>query len=86
MVYHPNRDLEGNVCLHILREDWEPALTINPIIYGLQHLFLEPNPEEPLNKEAAKVLQNSQRLFEQNMQHSMRCGYIGSIYFERCLK
>ena len=39
-VYHPNIDLEGNVCLNILREDWKPVLNINLVIYGLQHLFL----------------------------------------------
>ncbi|XP_033646031.1 NEDD8-conjugating enzyme Ubc12-like [Asterias rubens] len=86
MVYHPNIDLEGNVCLNILREDWKPVLTINSIIYGLQFLFLEPNPDDPLNKEAAEVLQNNRRLFEQNVFKSMRGGYVGSQYFERCLK
>uniref|UniRef100_A0A674NQY6 NEDD8-conjugating enzyme UBC12 n=1 Tax=Takifugu rubripes TaxID=31033 RepID=A0A674NQY6_TAKRU len=86
MVYHPNIDLEGNVCLNILREDWKPVLTINSIIYGLQYLFLEPNPEDPLNKEAAEVLQTNRRLFEQNVHRSLRGGYVGSIYFERCLK
>ncbi len=25
-VYHPNIDLEGNVCLNILREDWKPGV------------------------------------------------------------
>ena len=39
-VYHPNIDLEGNVCLNILREDWKPVLSINSVIYGLQFLFL----------------------------------------------
>uniref|UniRef100_A0A8C1KKM3 NEDD8-conjugating enzyme UBC12 n=1 Tax=Cyprinus carpio TaxID=7962 RepID=A0A8C1KKM3_CYPCA len=86
MVYHPNIDLEGNVCLNILREDWKPVLTINSIIYGLQYLFLEPNPEDPLNKEAAEVLQTNRRLFEQNVQRSLRGGYVGATYFERCLK
>jgi ubiquitin-conjugating enzyme E2 M len=57
-VYHPNIDLDGNVCLNILREDWKPVLTINSIVYGLQYLFLEPNPEDPLNKEAAQELQS----------------------------
>lgn len=38
-LYHPNIDLEGNVCLNILREDWKPVLNINTIIYGLYHLF-----------------------------------------------
>lgn len=86
MVYHPNIDLEGNVCLNILREDWKPVLTINSIVYGLQYLFLEPNPEDPLNKEAAEVLQNNRRLFEQNVVKSMKGGYIGNVYFDRCLK
>ena len=85
-VYHPNIDLEGNVCLNILREDWKPVLTINSIVYGLQYLFLEPNPEDPLNKEAANDLQANRRLFEQNVQRTMRGGNLNGVYFERCLK
>jgi len=85
-VYHPNIDLEGNVCLNILREDWKPVLTINSIVYGLQYLFLEPNPEDPLNKEAALELQSNRRLFESNVGKSMKGGSINGVYFERCLK
>jgi ubiquitin-conjugating enzyme E2 M len=85
-VYHPNIDLEGNVCLNILREDWKPVLTINSIVYGLQYLFLEPNPEDPLNKEAAEVLQSNRRLFEQNVKKAMLGGQVGNTYFERCLR
>ena len=85
MVYHPNIDLEGNVCLNILREDWKPVLTINAIVYGIQYLFLEPNPDDPLNKDAAEVLRQNRRLFEQNVVRTMRGGYIGSTYFEKCL-
>ena len=32
----PNIDLEGNVCLNILREDWKPVLNLNAVIVGLQ--------------------------------------------------
>lgn len=39
-VYHPNIDLDGNICLNILREDWKPVLSISSIVYGLQFLFL----------------------------------------------
>ena len=49
-IYHPNIDLDGNVCLNILREDWKPVLDINSVIYGLIYLFYEPNPDDPLNK------------------------------------
>lgn len=53
-IYHPNIDLEGNVCLNILREDWKPVLNLNAVIVGLQvrhkqvpnnhSAVLDPNP------------------------------------------
>jgi ubiquitin-protein ligase len=48
-VYHPNIDLEGHVCLNILRDEWKPVLDINTVIYGIIYLFYEPNPNDPLN-------------------------------------
>ncbi|TJX37716.1 ubiquitin-conjugating enzyme E2, partial [Soehngenia saccharolytica] len=70
-VYHPNIDLEGNVCLNILREDWKPVLNINTIIYGLNHLFTHPNHEDPLNHDAAAVLRDNPRTFEANVRRAM---------------
>lgn len=57
-IYHPNINLEGAVCLNILREDWKPVLDINGVIYGLIYLFYEPNPGDPLNREAADLFRN----------------------------
>uniref|UniRef100_A0A8D0HN80 NEDD8-conjugating enzyme UBC12 n=1 Tax=Sphenodon punctatus TaxID=8508 RepID=A0A8D0HN80_SPHPU len=37
MVYHPNIDLEGNICLNILREDWKPT---GALCRGEEALFL----------------------------------------------
>ena len=54
-VFHPNIDMEGHVCLNILREDWKPVLTINSVIMGLQFLMLEPNPDDPLVPEIARI-------------------------------
>jgi len=84
-VYHPNIDLEGNVCLNILREDWKPVLSISSIIYGLQYLFLDPNPEDPLNKEAAAALKDNPRNFEAVVRRSLSGGHIGNTYFPPCL-
>jgi ubiquitin-conjugating enzyme E2 M len=60
-IYHPNINLEGNVCLNILREDWKPVLDINAVIYGLIYLFYEPNPDDPLNREAADLFRSDIR-------------------------
>jgi len=38
-IYHPNIDLDGNVCLNILREDWKPVLNLNAVMVGLQVYF-----------------------------------------------
>ncbi|QDZ20030.1 NEDD8-conjugating enzyme Ubc12 [Chloropicon primus] len=83
-VYHPNIDLEGNVCLNILREDWKPVLSISSVVYGLQFLFLDPNPDDPLNKDAAKVLASDSRQFQINVRRSMGGCYIGNTYFPPC--
>lgn len=74
-VFHPNIDLEGNVCLNILREDWKPVLSINSVVYGLDFLFLDPNPEDPLNKEAAAMLRDQPRQFEQVVRQGIRRGW-----------
>ncbi|KAK6792869.1 hypothetical protein RDI58_011950 [Solanum bulbocastanum] len=84
-VYHPNIDLEGNVCLNILREDWKPVLNINTIIYGLYHLFTEPNHEDPLNHDAAAVLRDNPKMFESNVRRAMHGGYVGQTFFTRCM-
>ncbi|KAK8656407.1 hypothetical protein V6N13_098360 [Hibiscus sabdariffa] len=84
-VYHPNIDLEGNVCLNILREDWKPVLNINTIIYGLVHLFTQPNYEDPLNHDAAAVLRDNPKLFESNVKRAMVGGYVGQTFFPQCM-
>jgi len=39
LVYHPNIDFEGHVCLNILRADWMPVLNLWAVLMGLVHLF-----------------------------------------------
>jgi len=80
-IYHPNVDLEGNVCLNILREDWKPVLNLNSVMVGLQYLFLEPNADDPLNKEAAEDLRRDRSVFSDNVKSSLRGGRIkGEVY------
>lgn len=40
LVYHPNIDWEGRVCLNILRQEWMPVLSLGSVIFGLMTLFL----------------------------------------------
>jgi len=71
-VYHPNIDMQGAVCLNILREDWKPVLTVQSIIMGLQFLMYDPNPDDPLNKEAADDLVKDKANFERKVRQTLR--------------
>jgi ubiquitin-conjugating enzyme E2 M len=53
---------------------------IGAVINGLFFLFLEPNPQDPLNKEAAELMKENLPAFKQAVQRSLRPGYSGSMY------
>jgi len=82
-IYHPNIDLQGKVCLNILREDWRPVLDINSVIYGLIYLFYEPNPDDPLNHEAAELFRKDIGQFERLVSRTLRGGRLDGVEFER---
>eukprot|EP01121_Diplochlamys_sp_Union-15-3_P019165 TRINITY_DN715_c0_g1_i1.p1 TRINITY_DN715_c0_g1~~TRINITY_DN715_c0_g1_i1.p1 ORF type:complete len:236 (+),score=59.02 TRINITY_DN715_c0_g1_i1:83-790(+) len=85
LVYHPNIDFQGAVCLNILRADWKPVLTLGSVFFGLMTLFLEPNPDDPLNKEAAELMINKRSEFEANVKKSLRGGYMFNKQFPKLL-
>lgn len=84
-VYHPNIDREGHICLNILREDWRPVLNLQSIIVGLMFLFLEPNMDDPLHKEAAEVMARDRRQFERNVATAMQGGSVAGTRYDACL-
>ena len=82
-IYHPNIDLEGKVCLNILREDWKPVLNLNAVIVGLQFLFLEPNASDPLNKDAARDMTTDREVFKKNVRIAMSGGSVRGESFDK---
>jgi len=84
-IYHPNIDLQGNVCLNILRADWKPIFCISTVILGLNFLFLEPNPNDPLNLEAAELMRNNLSQFQDNVRRSLRGQTVSGQAFPRLL-
>jgi len=86
-VYHPNIDLNGNVCLSILKvmnnnnEGWKPVLGISHLLFGLLTLFYDPNPDDPLNHAAAKMMINDGVTFDKYCYDSIRGGHVEGSQF-----
>ena len=85
-IYHPNIDTDGNVCLNILRADWKPVLGVNPVILGLIFLFIEPNPNDPLNQEAAAEFRNQPARFKTQVTNSLRGGTVNGIRYPQMIR
>ncbi|ELP84516.1 NEDD8-conjugating enzyme Ubc12, putative [Entamoeba invadens IP1] len=87
-IYHPNIDLDGHVCLSTLRldKDWSPLVTLNHVVYGLYSLFLEPNPNDPLNEQAGELMKRDYNGFVEQLNKTLKGGEFFGKEFPTNLK
>jgi len=70
-IYHPNVSTDGMICLDVLKENWKPIYTFRTIIMSIISLLSDPNPESPLNGEAAKLYKESLKCVESRRKYRL---------------
>lgn len=60
MIFHPNVDQYGNICLDILKDKWSAIYNVRTVLLSIQTLLNDPNNDSPLNSQAALLWENQE--------------------------
>ncbi|XP_052074150.1 ubiquitin-conjugating enzyme E2-17 kDa-like isoform X2 [Mytilus californianus] len=64
-VYHLNiNGQSGEICTALLKSHWSPALSIHKLLLSILSLLGCPNPDDPLDTDAAKLYESDRKQYD----------------------
>jgi ubiquitin-conjugating enzyme E2 D/E len=62
-IFHPNINSRGHICLDTIKERWTPIMTISKALLSICSLLDDPNPDDPLDHEIARLYKTNYEKF-----------------------
>ncbi|ETO09755.1 ubiquitin conjugating enzyme [Reticulomyxa filosa] len=80
-IWHSNISVDGRISLDILCQNWSPALQVSTMLIGVRALLSDPNWDDPLNAQAARMYRDNPQIFEQTASSGLLCMHNGDTNY-----
>ncbi|OAG30457.1 ubiquitin-conjugating enzyme E2 A [Nematocida displodere] len=77
-IFHPNVYANGDLCLDILKNRWNPAYDVGQVLLCIQSLLNDPNTDSPANSEASELYQRNRPMYIDRVRETVEKSWVSN--------